>query len=32
MFELKEYKEQDVFNPKYLFHGTAHEVEKLELK
>ena len=32
MFELEEYKEQDVFNPKYLFHGTAHEVEKLELK
>ena len=32
MLELKEYKEQDVFNPKYLFHGTAHEVEKLELK
>lgn len=32
MLELEEYKEQDVFNPKYLFHGTAHEVEKLELK
>ena len=32
MFEIEEYKEQDVFNPKYLFHGTAHEVEKLELK
>ena len=32
MFELEEYKDQDVFNPKYLFHGTAHEVEKLELR
>ena len=32
MFEIEEYKKQDVFNPKYLFHGTAHEVEKLELK
>ena len=32
MNELEEYKAQDVFNPKYLFHGTAHEVEKLELR
>ena len=32
MFELEEYKEQDIFNPKFLFHGTAHEVEKLEIR
>lgn len=30
--ELNEYMNQDVFNPKYLFHGTAHEIEKLELR
>ena len=30
--ELNEYRNQDVFNPKYLFHGTAHEIEKLELR
>ena len=27
-----EYQVQDIFNPKYLFHGTAHEVEKLECR
>ena len=32
MFEIEEYKEQDVFNPKYLFHVTAHEIEKLECR
>ncbi len=30
--KLNEYMNQDVFNPKYLFHGTAHEIEKLELR
>ena len=30
--ELKEYMDQDIFNPKYLFQGTAHEIEKLELR
>ena len=30
--ELNEYKNQDVFNPKYLFHGTAHKIERLELR
>ena len=30
--ELNEYMNQDVFNPKYLFHGTAHEIDKLELR
>ena len=30
--ELNEYMNQDIFNPKYLFHGTAHKIEKLELK
>ena len=30
--ELDEYMNQDVFNPKYLFHGTAHEIDKLELR
>ena len=32
MDELQEYRNQDVFNPKYLFHGTAHEIEKLECR
>ena len=32
MIELEEFKNQDVFNPKYLFHGTAHEIEKLECR
>ena len=32
MNELGEYKKQDVFNPKFLFHGTAHEIERLELR
>ena len=32
MNELEEYLKQDVFNPKYLFHGTAHEIEKLECR
>ena len=32
MNELQEYQNQDIYNPKYLFHGTAHEVEKLECK
>ena len=30
--KLNEYMNQDVFNPKYLFHGTAHEIDKLELR
>ena len=30
MIELEELKNQDIFNPKYLFHGTAHEIEKIE--
>lgn len=30
--ELSEYMNQDVFNPKYLFHGTAHKIDKLELR
>ena len=30
--ELNEYINQDVFNPKYLFHGTAQKLEKLELR
>ncbi len=32
MTELEEFKSQDIFNPKYLFHGTAHEIEKLECR
>lgn len=32
MNELEEYQKQDVFNPKFLFHGTAHEVDKLECR
>ena len=32
MNELNEYINQDIFNPKYLFHGTAHEIDKLELR
>ena len=32
MYELEEYQYQDIFNPKYLFHGTAHEIEKLECR
>ena len=32
MFELEEYKNQDIFNPKYLFHGTSHEIERLECR
>ena len=32
MRELQEYQNQDVFNPNYLFHGTAHEIEKLECR
>ena len=32
MNELQEYLNQDVFNPKYLFHGTAHEIVKLECR
>ena len=30
MLELERYLNQDIFNPKYLFHGTAYKVEKLE--
>ena len=30
--ELNKYMNQDIFNPKYLFHGTAHEIDKLELR
>ena len=30
--EFNEYQNQDIFNPKYLFHGTAHEIEKLECR
>ena len=30
MDDLLEYQNQNVFDPKYLFHGTAHEIEKLE--
>ena len=32
MEELEKYKNQDVFNPEYLFHGTAHEIEKIECR
>ena len=32
MNELEEYKNQDLFNPKYLFHGTNQEIEKLECR
>ena len=32
MDTLKEYKNQDIFNPKYLFHGTAHKINKLECR
>ena len=32
MNELQEYLNQDLFNPKYLFHGTAHEIVKLECR
>ncbi|MBR4262948.1 MAG: hypothetical protein IKQ35_06260 [Bacilli bacterium] len=30
MNEFEEYINQDVFNPKYLFHGAAHEYKSLE--
>jgi hypothetical protein len=32
MNELQEYLNQDILNPNYLFHGTAHELEKLECR
>ncbi len=32
MKELEKYINQDVFNPKYLFHGSAYEIEKLECR
>ena len=32
MTKIEEYKNQDIFNPKYLFHGTPYEVEKLEIR
>ena len=32
MNKLQEYQNQDIFNPNYLFHGTAHEIEKLECR
>ncbi len=32
MTELEMYFNQDIFNPKYLFHGTAHKIEMLELR
>lgn len=32
MNELEVYKNQDLFNPKFLFHGSAYEIEKLECR
>ncbi len=29
MIELEELKKQDIFNPKYLFHGTSNKIDKL---
>ena len=28
--KLKEYLEQDIWNPKYLFHGSPYEIDNLE--
>ena len=30
MNKLKEYLEQDIWNPKYLFHGSPYEIDILE--
>ena len=30
MESFEKYINQDIFNPKYLFHGTAHKIEILE--
>ena len=30
MNKLKEYLEQDIWNPKYLFHGSPYEIDNLE--
>lgn len=30
MNEIKEYLEQDIWNPKYLFHGSPCEIDILE--
>ncbi len=32
MEKIKEYQNQNIFDPKYLFHGTAHKIEKLECR
>ena len=32
MPELEVYMDQDIFNPNFLFHGTAHEINKLECR
>ena len=32
MVELEEFKNQDMFNPKYLFHGSAQKIEKIECR
>lgn len=32
MIELEKFKNQDMFNPKYLFHGSAHKIEKIECR
>ena len=30
MNKLNEYLEQDIWNPKYLFHGSPYEIDILE--
>ena len=30
MNKLNEYLEQDIWNPKYLFHGSPYEIDVLE--
>ena len=32
MIELDEYIKQDIYKPKYLFHGTSNKVDILELR
>ena len=32
MNELNEYINQDIFNPKYLFHGTPYELDEIEIR
>ena len=32
MDDFQEYIKQDILNPKYLFHGTAHVFDKLECR